>query len=402
MFNTVRPTDQRAGVKPIAFVLQTDKGVQKSVTLKIRPEDLTRTEVQRVTTIQTMGREEIGWADNFGAGLPTLNIAGNTGWRSAQGSGMDGAQAFEELNTLVMETYPQKVQEAIDNGRDPQDVKLLFVDMLDDFSWVVVPQQFILRRSKSRPLLFQYTIQMQCVSTDIENPMVILPTKGDIPSGLKALDDVVSKIEGFGSDIEGWINDAVRYKDTMLQPIGNTVKRFTEASARIFKTVSGVISTGQNAINSVGDDLIGLASDFAQVGMNVNRTIGAIAGIPQDLRHSIMRVAGAYSEAFCIFNNSLKPRKSYQNYDGLFGASNCSSTSGGNAPSAYANTNVFAKMTEGKMDVGVNAGARAALKSVALQDPVLAPSPENETNRLLEEILAGTPVSKIEQAALAK
>lgn len=393
MFTSTRPTDQRAGVKPIAFTLQTANGLSTPVTLKIRPEDLTRTENQRVTANQTMGRNEFGWTDHFGVGLPSLNISGNTGWRSAQGSGMDGAQAFEELNKLVMETYPQKVQEAIDNGQDPESVKLVFVDMLDDFSWVVVPQQFILRRSKSRPLLFQYTIQMQCISTDLENPLMILPFSGSIFSGLKALDGVISTIEDLGSSIEGWIHTAVSIKDAALAPVANAVRLFNESANRIFRTVNGVITAGQNAINGTANDLIGIAHDFAKVGMNVHRTIAAITGIPQDIRHGIMRVSGAYSEAFCIFNNSLKPRKIYKNYDGMFGASNCSSTSGGNAPSAYVNTNAFALLNDKKSPVTVTADARSAISELGNADPVMVPKSEAEINRLLNSAVQGTTIN---------
>lgn len=393
MFTATRPTDQRAGVKPIAFTLQTPNGLSTPVTLKIRPEDLTRTESQRVTTTQTMGRGIVGWTDHFGAGLPTLNISGNTGWRTAQGSGMDGAQAFEELNKLVMEQYPEEVQRAIDNGRDPQGVKLLFVDMLDGFSWVVVPQQFVLRRSKSRPLLFQYTIQMQCISTDLENPLMVLPFSGSVFSGMKALNGVISSIEGFGSDIEGWIHTAVSIKDAALAPVSTTIRLFNESANRVFRTVNSVIATGKNAINGTANDLIGIAHDFAKVGMNVHRTISNIAGVPQDIRHAIMRVSGAYSEAFCIFNNSLKPRKNYQNYDGLFGASNCSSTSGGNGPSAYANTNAFALLNDKQSAVTLTADARASVSELGNADPVLKPKTENEINRLLISVNNGTQIN---------
>ncbi|HGX3708896.1 TPA: hypothetical protein ACNEJR_003657 [Escherichia coli] len=393
MFYSTAPTDQRAGVKPIAFTLQTANSLNTPVTLKIRPEDLTRTENQRVTTTQTMGRGIIGWTDHFGEGLPTLNISGHTGWRTAQGSGEDGAQAFNTLNKLIMEDYPQAVQNAIDQGQDPNSIRLLFVDMLDDFSWVVVPQQFVLRRSKSRPLLFQYTMQFQCISTDLENPLMILPFSGSIFSGLKALNSVIGTIEGFGSSIEGWIHTAVTVKDAALAPIAKTVRLFNESANRIFRTVNGVITTGQNAINSTANDLIGIAHDFAKVGMNIHRTIAAIENVPQEVKHSIMRVSGAYSEAFCIFNNSLKPRKIYQNYDGLFGASNCSSTSGGNAPSNYVNSNAFALLNDKKSPVTLTADARAAVSELGNADPILVPKSIQEHDRLLNAAVKGTNIN---------
>ncbi|ENE5752085.1 hypothetical protein ABNO07_003563 [Salmonella enterica subsp. enterica serovar Bareilly] len=393
MFTSTVPTDQRAGVKPIAFTLQTANGLSTPVTLKIRPEDLNRTENQRVTANQTMGRGVIGWADHFGEGLPSLNISGHTGWRTANGSGEDGAQAFETLNKLIMHDYPEAVQDAINQGRDPAMVRLIFVDMLDDFSWVVVPQQFVLRRSRSRPLLFQYTMQFQCIATDLENPLMILPFSGSIFSGLKALNGVITTIEGYGKDIEGWIHKAVNIKNEIVTPIAQSVRLFNESANRIFRTVNSVITTGKNAINGTANDLIGIAHDFAKVGMNIHRTIAAITGIPQDIQHAIQRVAGAYSEAFCIFNNSLKQRKVYQNYEGLFGASNCSSTTGGNQPSNYINTNAFALLNDKQTPVTLTADARAAVSELGNADPVLAPKNIAETNRLLKNVLNGTTVN---------
>ncbi|EJG5414278.1 hypothetical protein NAD41_000879 [Salmonella enterica] len=393
MFTTTRPTDQRAGVKPIAFTLQTPTGISNTVTLKIRPEDLTRTEPQRVTTTQTLGRGVVGWTDHFGEGLPSLQIAGHTGWHSSQGSGQDGAQAFESLNNLVAHTFPEAVQDAINAGKDPSQVRLIFVDMLDGFSWVVVPQSFVLRRSRSRPLLFQYNIQLQCVSTDLDNPLMILPFSGSVSGGLKALNDVVGKIEGFGQDIEGWIHTAVTAKDNIISPISTTVKTFTGMTTRVFNTVNSVVATGKNAINSTANDLIGIASDVAKVGMNLNRTIANLQSVPQDVMHSLMRVSGAYSEAFCILNNSLKPRKTYRNYDGLFGASNCSSTTGGSQPSRYANTNAFALMNERQKPITLNAEARSAISTLGNADPVLGPPTVGEMNRQTNNINNGVQIN---------
>lgn len=393
MFTTAAPTDQRAGAKPIAFTLQTPTTISSPVTLKIRPEDLNRTENQRVQANQTIGRGVNGWVDHYGEGLPTLNISGHTGWRTGGGSGEDGAQAFNTLNTLIMKSYPQAIQDAIDAGRDPQQVKLIFVDMLDDFSWVVVPQQFVLRRSKSRPLLFQYTMQFQCVATDLENPLMILPFGGSVASGMKALNGVITSIEESGKTIEGWIQKAVAFKDQLLAPVAQAVRLFNESANRIFNTVNGVISAGKNAINGTANSLINIAHDVAKVGMNIHRTIAAITGIPQDVQHAIQRVAGAFSEAYCIFNNSLKTKRIYENYDGLFGASNCSSTTGGNQPSSYANMNAFALLNDREQPVTLTADARAAISELGNADPVLRPTPVAEMNRLVTTAVNGTKIN---------
>ncbi|EIW6162701.1 hypothetical protein MF451_003698 [Salmonella enterica subsp. enterica serovar Saintpaul] len=396
MFYNSPPTDQRAGVKPIAFTLQdTDGGLSSPVTLKIRPEDLTRTEPQRVSTTQTLGRGTIGWIDHFGEGLPSLSINGHTGWRTAQGSGQDGAQAFETLNNLISHRYPAAIQTAINSGRDPADVKLIFVDMLDNFSWVVVPQTFILRRSKSRPLLFQYTMQLQCIATDLENPLKIVPFAGSIFSGLKALGGVISTIEDYGTKIEGWIHQAVDIGHSIISPIASTVKDFMVASNRIFQTVNNVITTGKNAINSTANELIGIAGDFAKVGMNIHRTIANLAGVPNEVRHALMRVSSAYSEAFCIFNNSLRQRKIYQSYDGLNGASNCSSTTGGSQPSAYVNMNAFALLNDHQSPVTMSADARSAISELANADPVLKPKTQADMPEMARKVQTATKETKI-------
>lgn len=392
MFTQTPPTDQRAGVRPISFLLQKQGGFGSPVTLKVRPEDLTRNEPSRVTVTQTLGRGVQGWVDNFGEGLPSLTISGHTGWRTSAGSGEDGAQAFETLNHLVQHEYHAAKQAAIDAGMDPATVKLLFVDMLDGFTLNVVPQQFVLRRSKSRPLLFQYNISLQAISSDIDNPLMILPFDGSIMGGLNALEGVVRRIEGAAGEINGWISQAVSFKDRLLAPIGATVRTFTNMSARVFGAVNSVIANGENAISGTANDLIGIASDIAKVGTNINRTVSSIQGIPDSLKSSIGSVGAAYSEAYCIFRNSLKPRETYDDYSDLYGASNCSSTTGGRQASSYLSSNAFSLIQPERGPVMLTSGARSSLTTLGNADPVLAPVDLREIDRNLKIINSGVSV----------
>lgn len=394
MFTNAPPTDQRAGIRPISFLLQKPGGFSSPVTLKIRPEDLTRPEPSRVTVTQTLGRGVQGWVDNFGEGLPSVTIAGHTGWRNSAGSGEDGAEAFLTLNNLVQHEYHKAKQAAIDSGMDPANVKLLFIDMLDGFTWNVVPTQFVLRRSKSRPLLFQYNISLQAVSTSVDNPLMILPFSGNIMGGLSSLESVVGRIEGFAGEINGWISSAVSFKDRLLAPIGATVRTFTNMSARVLGAVNSVIATGENAISGTANDLIGIASDIAKVGTNINRTVGAIAGIPDTLKSSIVAVGSAYSEAYCIFNNSLRKRQTYYDYSDLYGASNCSSTTGGRQASSYLNSNAFELIQPERGPVMLTSGARSSITTLGNADPVLAPVDIREMDRHLKIINSGVTISE--------
>jgi len=393
MLNTKPPTDQRAGIRPIAFVLQNGGSIGAPVTLKVRPEDLTRTEPSRINVTQTLGRDVSGWVDNFGQSLPSVTISGHTGWRTSAGSGEDGAEAFERLNELVVHEYHAAKQAAIDAGIDPATVKLLFVDMLDNFAWNVAPMQFTLRRSKSRPLLFQYSIQMQAIATSIDTQFQFLPNFGSFAGGKLALGGVLGKLIGFARDVQNWVAKAIAFKDKALAPIALTVKTFMGMANVVLSVVNSIVDSPKLLASSTAGSLIGIAKDMASVGLGVFRTVSNIAGLPSDLKANLVQVAGAYNEVICIFSNALKPGKVYENFEGIYGASNCSSTTGGRQASAYVNSNVFGLLQDGSVPVSLSSGAYSSMQAIGRTDPVLAPMPLAEIGRNLSIINDGVRIA---------
>jgi hypothetical protein len=391
MATTTPPTDQRAGVRPIAFALDNMGAVGQPVTLTIRPQDLTRNEPSRVSVHQTLGREVSGWVDNFGEGLGSVTISGHTGWGG--GGRPDGVKAFEALNKLVQHDYHAAKQAAIDSGADPGGVKLLFVDMLDDFAWPVTPLNFVLRRSKSQPLLLQYNISLQALSTSIDNPLVLLPQNGGITAGVRSLTGAIATLNGYVGRIQHLVSDAVSYATGITAPIAATVKKFVTLSTQVFGQVKEAVTSIQSGASAVVNNLVGIASDMSKVGVNVFRTISAIAGLPASLKAELSRVASAYNEVFCIFKNSLRPAKVYENYDGLYGASNCSSTTGGHPASIYADRNAFDLMRSDQSAVGATSSALTSAASLGRSDPVLAPMPLPEMNRHLNNVVGGVLVT---------
>lgn len=379
------PTDQRPNVRPISFILSVAGQIRPPVTLPIRPEDLNRVESSRATVHQTLGRGEpgpIGWVDNFGEALPSVNISGHTGWRYADGVGLDGWGSFEALNQLVQHDYHEEKQAAIDAGRDPADVQLLFVDALDDFAWSVVPTQFVLRRSKSRPLLYQYQIALQAISTFVERPTVVTPNLGN--SGL-ARSSLQSATGAIRDNIGGLV-----FPPGVLPPSWSSVIRdLVDLTTGIFDAVTSVITPIQNAATAATNEALALTRDMAQVGINLFRTVTAVANLPLDLRVRAARIAAAYNEVACIFANALRPRKPYEQYDGLYGASNCSSTTGGRPPSPYVNLNVFELMLPEKKPVTITSSALSSVSAMKTADPVLAPLPLQEVVRNARAIVEG-------------
>src|SRR3546814_6347174 len=164
--NRAPPASQKADVRPISFMLD-DLAFgtpPTSVDLAIRPEDLTRGDPSRMDVQQTLGG---AWADNFGPGIPTINISGHTGWRRLVGSIGDGEARFQNLKSTVFDQWHLKRRDAVQAGRDPDLVQLVFSDALDGFTVVVAPMNFTLRRSKSRPLLYQYPIPLTVLDQNV-------------------------------------------------------------------------------------------------------------------------------------------------------------------------------------------------------------------------------------------
>ena len=383
-------TSQKPDVRPISFILDNMGSLGDPIVLPVRPEDLSRSEPLRATVHQTLGKKVTGWVDEFGEGLPTINISGTTGWRYNPSLGRDGFQSFEALNELVAHRYPQFRQDAIDAGRNPDDVKLIFVDLLDNFTYPVVPMQFVLRRSKSRPLLFQYQMSLQATSLSIDAPNLAKPEMGSVFGGLGALGGAISRFDSFMDQIEGWIGQAAQFVDRVITPIAAKVKTFVGHVNGVLKRIDTVVRSAGNLITGTANKLIGIAVDLAAVGRNVMRTINNIAGLPAHLVGNLGRVASAFNEVVCIFSNALRPRGVYENYEPLFGASNCSSTTGGRASSIYADSNPFESMMPPQSHgVGLSSAAMASVATLKQSDPVLSPMPIQEISRHIDEINNG-------------
>lgn len=328
------PRSQSASERPISFVLHdTTSGASPvTVPLVIRPEELTRSEQSRITVVQTLGG---AFADCFGQSVPTVTISGHTGWGA--GDRPDGFDEFQKLHKTVFDEWHAKREAAAKAGKDPDGVKMIFADALDDFTWVVAPTSFILRRHKSRPLLSQYQIQLVKLADGVVPAKKTAVSQGVKDSlGLSSLDSAINTIKEFGNKIKGAISAA-------LGPIKNAIQSFVKLTSTILGAVRTVISTVKGAINAVSAPLLEIAGLVSKAGRNIMGMAAAITSFPQEVRHAFMRTAAAYTNAFCLFSNAFKKRKVLPDYSSVYGASNCSSTSGGEPQSAYASSsaNVF-------------------------------------------------------------
>jgi len=369
--NPDAPSSQKAEHCPISFILVDDTLAtdqitgDREVTLYVRPEELTRNDPSRVTTQQTLGQTV--WADSFGAGVTTINVSGHTGWgQDKQPLPMDGFERFKKLKSQVFDEWHTRRANAVGAGHNPDKIKLIFADKLNGYAAIVVPMTFTLRRSKSRPLLLQYQIAMTVLDWDLgrdvsKNEVTSEASRLPSMSVLDSLSESISKLTRFANEAKDFIDG------TIAQPVAE----FMRQTARLYNSVTTVIAAG----DAIAESLISIARMVSQAGLNLFRTAAAVKGIPSHVKVRLMQVSGAYSNIFCLLRNAVGQQMFYPDYSPLFGASNCSSTSGGRPRSPLSGVNpwYYVSPTLGVPPVSVSAQAQQGLQQLATSDIVLSP-----------------------------
>ena len=324
------PQSQKPLFCPVGFVLDDKTAGEDSppflfAPLTIRPEHLTRPEQSRSNVAQTLGG---AWVDNFGPGLATIQISGTTGWR---GSWIrDGVSDFLYLYDVVYQQWHLRRNLAIQNGADPNDVRLIFIDGLDRDVSVVEPKAFRLARDRNRPLLMMYDIVMTVLSKGVPGDGFPL-----FKTGIPFLDDALSAISDALATVQDAISTVQQWVDAyILAP----VSAFMGLTGLIMGQVQQIIGTTKMLTGSI----FGAALGIAQGGMNLFRALGGLLTLPANVAGQIAGVASAYATMFCTLTRSLKNVSLLPNFADVYGASGCSSTTLGASPiSPLRGTNPF-------------------------------------------------------------
>jgi hypothetical protein len=381
------PSTQKADYRPISFVLddQTTGSPPVSVNLAIRPEDLTRTDQSRLNVQQTLGG---AWGDNFGPGIPQIMISGTTGWRRGIADGLDGSERFTQLYEQVYQGWHQGRQNAIAAGQDPDKVQLVFADALDNMAVVVTPNTFVLRRSKSRPLLFQYQIAMTVVDQSLDLTSYLQNSSGgfldaDITqsTGLDSFAQSMTDLAVYATSIAGYVSAS----------LAGGVTGFLNLSMGVFGTVMSAVSSG----SSNAGQLVGIGRLVADAGITVFRTLASIGSATTAGLGCIMGIVGAITNIWCLLKNALNLQIYIPDFSSLFGASNCSSTNGGSPVSIFANSNPFYSVVPiaDPLPIQLTQGAQVNLAMLAANDPVLSPLSPSALGTALTAINSGMSIS---------
>lgn len=367
------PSSQKADVCPISFVVDDQNdGSSSSLTLAIRPEDLNRAEPMRVSVVQTLGG---AFADDFGRGLPTIQIAGHTGWNRYTDGGLDGAERFQQLYDKIITEVQSRREAAVLRGDNPDRVRLIFADGLNNKVDVVKLTQFSLRRNKARPLLAQYSISMTALGIRLDaaaldpaqNLLTVAGALNDL--GLASLADSFQKFVEFTEKVGNFIEEN----------IAGPIKAFMNAAVAVVQKVQFVMGSALRAISNITTPLLNLATSVAKAGQQLMTGLTAVLAFPSAVKAQFMQVASAFSNTFCLLRNAFRRAINFPDFSDLYGSSNCSSTSGGRPLSPLSGTNPWKSLYPTNVPlVSVTAPAAAAMQQLADSDPVLAPLPASQ------------------------
>lgn len=325
----------------ISFALDDGNGHISYMTLPIKPEELTRTEPNRVTAQQTLDGVFI---DEFGRGLTTITISGSTGW--GQGTRPAGDIMFLKLRDNFIHEWGRARRARIDASQDPNLVRLIFIDALNGpYVADVIPTQFVLRRSKSQPLLFLYNITMTVVAEEASNPY---------PELLEAIEDealVSASVESMGtsvSDLTGPVAGAAAGSGGLigkLEGLSAKIGSLGQAALAATKSTFGpamaaaqeVIATANAAkrvLTDVEQATVNVAKELSATATKIWDAVGAVASLPADAAAMVMSVKGAFSNLGCLLSNGFTDAIGKAALPSPpYGSSNCSSTSFGGGTS---------------------------------------------------------------------
>jgi hypothetical protein len=407
MPNYINPPSQKAEERQI--VIDAPWG---TCFFSIRPEDLQWQEPSRISVQQTLGG---AWVDAFGPGVATITISGNTGWKQAPG----WEEQFRTLHDVAFKGWHDWVRDT----KDPESAEMLFIDDLDGRVVQVVPQVFTLKRNKSRPLLMQYTIQFAAVRDANEmlpagaSAMTITSPNVSVPLLSPAMDSLLTQIARAQAMVAVLKNPSA----------GGLLALLSQVSPSLAASVANVMTVVSAGLSLAGS-ITGVSSSSAAPSGVSNATLSvpvamaqaSESDIPQELSVAMTQMAGAVATAVghiiqvasatpeqrgmllsmasdmrlvaCLFSDAFRASLLlYPDYDPLYGASNCSSTSGGRRQSPWRDINPFellAPVPTKVVDVDVE--AMHAARELSGSDPVLDPWSITRVSDRLETIARGT------------
>lgn len=203
---------------------------------------------------------------------------------------LSGQRHFQYLQDSVFRTYA-------DLKRDPataKDTSLIFHNPKDGEHWLVAPQKFILDRTSSKRVLYQYTIELLILDSAVANEESFSEDKAifdALKDNLRSVKQAVDRVSGAINDltamvgeIKNYIKDIVKIIDS-VNDIKTAANSFVDGTTELIKlpyaflqSTNALLATATESINS-SMELDGPAQNFPSTTLNKFRQV--IDGLEQ-------------------------------------------------------------------------------------------------------------------------
>lgn len=138
------------------------------------PETLQYARISRGNVVNTAGGAHV---EDWGEGIGQLSVYGHTGWKAG---GIPGEVRFKALEALFVE-YEDRRDRLARAGADPDVVQLWWLDAMNLEALSIYPHEFVLERSRTRPLLQFYRIRASVLVDLLKEAIYSIPTSGGLP-----------------------------------------------------------------------------------------------------------------------------------------------------------------------------------------------------------------------------
>jgi hypothetical protein len=283
------------------LILKQGNGILAAHTLRINPESIAYDVPPRVSTYQTL---KDFYVDDHGLGIQAVTLSGTTGWKPRRIVGeafpMDGFASFKHLYKEIYLAYQAERSYLEKQGLSafhrigkPDGLHVKILDKMNELTYTAVFNKFLLRRSRGRPLLFQYDIGLTVITDQDTDPardpkqLSNLAGVGEVVSGKpqllsKRLSNTQDVIAKFRTDEQDFLDRHPSFAkvlddvDRLAQLANDAVDEFdrlTGISSDAVGLLSGRINGLANGLHRLSNVTF-LASAF--IGDLSAKTIGSL------------------------------------------------------------------------------------------------------------------------------
>lgn len=384
----VIPTEQSddKGIgKPFKLTMKRGTQLLSEYTFLINPESANYSFPSRSTVLQTLGGATI---DTFGIGVPTITLSGTTGW-NVRGN-IDGFKAYKALQEFY-ELYQFEIsreQQVIDFtktfipfDRISGDVIVEYEDGPSRLTYNVHLQDLKINRTKSRPLLFPFTLVMRVLNIDDRRQRDALVTFDQYAAffsqgGLRSL----------LADRSAETKDRLSALEPTRGLLPQAFQAVLDVGNDALETVDNLTSIGEDSIAMIQDSASFITGNIARVAASVRRvarTLQDFSDLPSNIATEFISTINGVIQAFgdieCILQDFTNGRNLRPRIRLISGGDACSTILGAETPDIrpVQGQNTFEELSSAGVpveildSVSLSTTALDSLSLIESVDPVL-------------------------------